>query len=100
MQNNKKHAMSQIPFLPKDVKTMSAPATTVSTRDEAAQPPRTRTSRPHATLLFHWILALLVAWIVAGAMSDAWAHNNIASLETFFTPWHAILYSSIAVTMP
>jgi hypothetical protein len=24
---------------------------------------------------------------------DAWAHNNLAQLETFFTPWHAVLYS-------
>ncbi len=24
---------------------------------------------------------------------DGWAHNSIPSLETFFTPWHAVLYS-------
>ena len=26
-------------------------------------------------------------------MLDAWAHNNVPGLETFFTPWHAVFYS-------
>jgi hypothetical protein len=33
------------------------------------------------------------AWLVAGAYLDAWAHTNRSNLETFFTPWHAVLYS-------
>src|SRR2546427_5675790 len=32
---------------------------------------------------------------MAGAYLDAWAHRHLARLETFFTPWHAILYSGI-----
>ena len=28
-----------------------------------------------------------------GLFLDGWAHNSIPSLETFFTPWHAVLYS-------
>ena len=24
---------------------------------------------------------------------DSWAHNHIPALETFFTPWHGVLYS-------
>lgn len=29
-----------------------------------------------------------------GTYLDGWAHNNIASeLESFFTPWHAVLYA-------
>ena len=33
------------------------------------------------------------AWLTAGVLLDAWAHSNLARLETFFTPWHAVLYS-------
>jgi hypothetical protein len=37
--------------------------------------------------------------IAAGAHIDSWAHGHIAAtLETFFTPWHALLYSSLAAT--
>jgi hypothetical protein len=28
-----------------------------------------------------------------GLFLDGWAHNSIPQLETFFTPWHAVLYS-------
>ncbi len=35
-------------------------------------------------------------WLLAGTYVDGWAHNNLRDLETFFTPWHAILYSGFA----
>ncbi|GIG60104.1 hypothetical protein Lfu02_44760 [Longispora fulva] len=38
------------------------------------------------------------AWLVGGALTDGWAHNNIRALETIFTPWHAILYSGFVAT--
>src|SRR5690348_10904396 len=48
---------------------------------------------------FSWIMVGLSAGVVAGAHLDSWAHGHIAAtLETFFTPWHALLYASIAVT--
>ncbi len=37
------------------------------------------------------------AWLLSGGFLDAWAHNHIPSLETFFTPWHAVLYSGFLV---
>lgn len=43
------------------------------------------------------ITAALGVLLVAGVFTDGWAHFNRPSLETFFTPWHAILYSSLAV---
>ena len=47
---------------------------------------------------FHWTMAGLGALLIAGAYVDAWAHNHVGStLETFFTPWHALLYSSMAL---
>ncbi len=33
------------------------------------------------------------ALFMLGLFLDGWAHNSIPSLETFFTPWHAVLYS-------
>jgi hypothetical protein len=48
------------------------------------------------------VTVLLAAWVLVGLLLDAWAHNNIAGLESFFTPWHAVLYSgfiAIAVWM-
>jgi hypothetical protein len=35
-------------------------------------------------------------WLLTGTYVDGWAHNNLAHLETLFTPWHAILYSGFA----
>jgi len=37
-----------------------------------------------------------------GLFLDGWAHNSIPKLESFFTPWHAVLYSgffSVAILM-
>jgi hypothetical protein len=36
-------------------------------------------------------------WLLSGGFLDAWAHNHIPALETFFTPWHAVLYSGFLV---
>jgi hypothetical protein len=44
------------------------------------------------------VTILLGAWLVAGLMVDAWAHQNLARLETFFTPWHAMFYSGFLAT--
>ena len=35
-------------------------------------------------------------WLLIGTYVDGWAHNNLHNLETFFTPWHAVLYSGFA----
>ncbi len=43
-----------------------------------------------------WLLLAAAAWLVAGLQLDAWAHATIPDLETFWTPWHAVLYSGIA----
>lgn len=39
-----------------------------------------------------WYVAAC-AWVLGGLFIDGYAHINMASLETFFTPWHAIFYS-------
>lgn len=45
--------------------------------------------------------ALTVAlglWLVAGVFIDGWAHFHSPQLESFLTPWHAVLYSGAATT--
>jgi hypothetical protein len=41
---------------------------------------------------------LLGLWLVLAVFLDGWAHINLPSLETFFTPWHAALYSGMLAT--
>lgn len=36
--------------------------------------------------------------LVAGVFTDGWAHFNRPGLESFFTPWHAVLYSGLGAT--
>ena len=70
-----------------------------------AAPPAARATaqralaRPLATLrLDGWIVAAS-AWFVGGLYLDGWAHNTFPSLETFFTPWHAVLYSGFLASV-
>lgn len=42
---------------------------------------------------FDWLMAALGAWLIGGLYLDGWAHIHVPALETFFTPWHAVLYS-------
>lgn len=47
------------------------------------------------------ITVIFGACLIAGAISDGWAHNHILSEvqeEGFFTIWHALLYSGFAGT--
>jgi hypothetical protein len=55
---------------------------------------RDRASIP-ATPQFEWAVVVLCTWLMAGAYLDSWAHRHLARLETFFTPWHAVLYSGM-----
>jgi hypothetical protein len=54
--------------------------------------------RPSSSLRTDWITILLSIWFLGGLFLDGWAHNNLsASLESFFTPWHAVFYSGFMV---
>ena len=55
-------------------------------RDRGSIPPTRR---------FEWIVVVLCTWLMTGAYLDSWAHRHLARLETFFTPWHAVLYSGM-----
>ena len=49
---------------------------------------RARSARRHA-----YITLALSGWVTAGLVVDAWSHTYLPQLESFFTPWHALLYS-------
>jgi len=51
---------------------------------------------PIGNVRFDLIVALLASWFVIGLYLDGWAHNHGRVDETFFTPYHAVLYSGYA----
>jgi hypothetical protein len=47
------------------------------------------------TRRFEWAVVVLSTWLLVGGYLDSWAHRHLAGLETFVTPWHAVLYSGM-----
>ena len=43
------------------------------------------------------VAGLGALWMLSGLFVDGWAHRN-QKPETFFTPWHAVLYSGFAAS--
>ncbi|MBI5966199.1 MAG: hypothetical protein HY863_22180 [Chloroflexi bacterium] len=55
---------------------------------------------PPANLRFEWLMVFASLWILSGLLLDGWAHNNIPEeIDSFFTPFHMVLYSGLAVAM-
>lgn len=50
---------------------------------------------PAGGVRFDLTAALLIGWFIVGLFLDGWAHNNGRVDNTFFTPWHAVLYSGV-----
>ncbi len=52
------------------------------------------TAQQHISgIKFDLFMILLTSWFIGGVHLDGWAHAHIPQLESFFTPWHAALYS-------
>lgn len=50
------------------------------------------------SLRFEWLYILASLWLFTGLYLDGWAHNNIPEqIDSFFTPWHIVLYSGYGV---
>ncbi len=47
--------------------------------------------------VFSWYFLGASLWLVLGVSLDAWAHGHIR-LESFWTPWHGVLYSGLLAT--
>src|SRR5438445_1003143 len=50
-------------------------------------------ARPLPAGALAWLVVFASAWFVGGVFLDGWAHNHGKVDNTFFTPWHAVLYS-------
>ena len=53
---------------------------------------RPGTARPELDQTDQRVAVAFGAWMIAGLFIDGWAHDNNRP-ESFFTPWHGILYS-------
>lgn len=60
---------------------------------ETQQETQLASTQPSGGLLFDTMMILFSCWFMGGLFLDGWAHTHIPRLETFFTPWHAVLYS-------
>jgi Tol biopolymer transport system component len=60
-----------------------------------ADAPATSTAST-TTLRMDWILTILSVWLIGGFYVDLWAHSHGQVDDTFFTPWHALLYAGAA----
>jgi hypothetical protein len=54
-------------------------------------------ARPASSVTFDWTMGLLSALVMCGILVDAWAHSHGLVDQTFLTPWHALLYGSMAL---
>lgn len=63
----------------------------VELQSQASASPRTTSQQDLVT-------ALLGLWITLGGFVDGFAHRNLDTPETFFTPWHGVLYSGYLAT--
>lgn len=52
-----------------------------------------RTGYPPSDYRWDMSVIALGGWLLGGLYIDQWAHNYLAEVETFFTPWHAAFYS-------
>jgi hypothetical protein len=55
-------------------------------------------ARPRTSWMDDMVVALASGWVIAGMVLDAWAHTH-QRLESFFTPWHGVLYSGFVIVM-
>ena len=63
------------------------------------EPRSTMTARTDSAPTLPWrdafVFVLLTAWITVGVFLDGFAHAELTTPESFFTPWHALLYSGV-----
>jgi Tol biopolymer transport system component len=78
--------------------TSNEPMPASAARAGAASAARSRLpGLPVDGLAFDRIAVLLAVIFVGGVYLDGWAHNHGKVDQTFFTPWHAVLYSGYAI---
>jgi hypothetical protein len=69
----------------------------MATLDNTARANMARTTQAgqvEGGLGFDWLFTVLSTLLVGGVFLDGWAHNHGKVDQSFFTPWHAMLYSA------
>jgi hypothetical protein len=57
-----------------------------------------RGAAPPDSARFDRLISAVSIWLLIGLFLDGWAHNSFPEgIETFLTPWHAVLYSGFTV---
>jgi hypothetical protein len=51
-----------------------------------------------SSLALDLAVVALTIWFIGGVYLDGWAHIHIHQIDTFFTPWHGVLYSGYLAT--
>ncbi len=76
-----------------------APARPAGMRAHVSRLALTGPARPAAAgSRFAWLVTLSSTWIMVGLYLDGWFHIHRDG-ESFFTPWHGVLYSGVAVAV-
>src|SRR5450755_2727613 len=57
----------------------------------------TRYSNPPSSMGFDWLMGVLAVLLIGGLDLDIWAHSHGKVDQSFFTPWHAVLYGAMAL---
>lgn len=68
---------------------------TTLNRSLPSNPAKSVATHPDGGIRFDLAVALLSLWFMAGLFVDGYAHNHGAVDDTFFTPYHALLYSGV-----
>jgi Tol biopolymer transport system component len=53
--------------------------------------------RVRSSVGFDWLMGVLSTLLMCGVLIDGWAHSHGEVDQSFLTPWHALLYGSVAV---
>src|SRR5687768_14712971 len=73
--------------------------TNVQDREKIALDIGKTNSYPLGSVRFDLTVVLLSLWMIAGLYLDGSAHHHIPDLiESFVTPWHAVLYTGFAAS--
>lgn len=72
-------------------------ASSVCTTKDQTPAKATVAKQPIGGLRFDWLMSMMGFIFVAGLYLDGWAHAHGKVDNTFFTPWHAVLYSGYLI---
>src|SRR5258708_5553632 len=91
-------ANSMRPSVCPGTNTRSADMTTIGVVETATASELRASVRPSRATGLAWALVAASAWLVSGVYLDGWAHQHGKVDDTFFTAWHAVLYSGYGAT--